>query len=42
MKDTSVYSFREEEDEKISKTIKKEEKERTIISRKAEEFNRVR
>ena len=41
MKDTSVYSFRDDEDERTSKAIKREEKDMTILSRKSEEYNRV-
>jgi hypothetical protein len=38
MKDTSVYSFKLQEDEKTNKLLSKEEKEKTIISRKLEEL----
>jgi hypothetical protein len=41
MKDTSVYSFKLKEDDKTSEILHKEQKEKTIISRKLEELERV-
>ena len=41
MKDTSVYSFKLKEDDKTSELLHKEQKEKTIISRKLEELERV-
>jgi hypothetical protein len=36
MKDTSIYSFKEEESEKEKHVLNREEKEKTILSRKAD------
>ena len=41
MKDSSVFSFRNVEDETTRRTIRKDQKEKTIISRQVEEYNRV-
>ena len=41
MKDTFVYSFRETEPLKVSKALRKEEKDLTISGRKMDELNRV-
>lgn len=41
MKDTFVYSFRQKQNDQINLILKKEEKQKTIISRKAEELNKV-
>jgi hypothetical protein len=41
MKDSSIYSFKEPEQQAVSQALGKEEKEKTILSRKIEEYNRV-
>ena len=41
MKDTFVYSFSETEPLKVSKALRKEEKDLTISGRKMDELNRV-
>lgn len=41
MKDTSVYSFKMKEDDKTTQLLHKDEKEKTIVSRKLEELERV-
>ena len=41
MRDTSIYSFKDEESKEVQSALKVPEKEKTIISRKIEEFDRV-
>lgn len=41
MKDSSIFSFRAEEPVSVSTALRKEDKEKTIVSRQNEEYNRV-
>lgn len=42
MKDTSIFSFKDPESEKVRNLLRRDEKDKTISGRKMEELNRVR